>query len=84
MKKVLFVCTANVCRSPMAAAIFNALAEDRDLPFRAESTGVAALEDELGKLRKRCAPAPWRTSPTCVMSHSSSFFPPPKLKLSFV
>jgi protein-tyrosine phosphatase len=44
VKKVLFVCTANVCRSPMAAAIFNALAEERDLPFRAESAGTAALE----------------------------------------
>ena len=46
MKKVLFVCTANVCRSPMAQAIFNALAEDEGLPFRAESAGTAALEGE--------------------------------------
>ena len=44
MKKVLFVCTANICRSPMAEAIFNALAEDGGLPFRAESAGTAALE----------------------------------------
>lgn len=44
MKTVLFVCTANICRSPMAEAIFNTLAEDRDLPFRAESAGTAALE----------------------------------------
>ena len=47
MKKVLFVCTANVCRSPMAQAIFNALAEDSGLPFRAESAGTAALEGAL-------------------------------------
>src|SRR5919106_3228735 len=45
-KKVLFVCTANVCRSPMAEAIFNALAEERGLAWRAESAGVAALVDE--------------------------------------
>jgi protein-tyrosine phosphatase len=44
VKKVLFICTANVCRSPMAEAIFNALAKDRDLPFRSESAGTAALE----------------------------------------
>ena len=45
-KKVLFVCTANVCRSPMAAAIFNALAEDNGLTAHAESAGVAALVDQ--------------------------------------
>lgn len=46
MKKVLFVCRANVCRSPMAEAMFNALAEDRELGFRAISAGVRALVDE--------------------------------------
>ncbi len=44
MKKILFVCTANICRSPMAQALFDALAEDGDLSFRAESAGTAALE----------------------------------------
>jgi protein-tyrosine phosphatase len=44
VKKILFVCTADVCRSPMAQAIFNALATDEGLPFRAESAGTAALE----------------------------------------
>ena len=41
--KILFICTANVCRSPMAAALLNALAEKDDLHLRAESAGVAAL-----------------------------------------
>ena len=45
-RQILFVCTANVCRSPMAEAIFNALAEERGLPWRAASAGVAALVDE--------------------------------------
>lgn len=44
MNKVLFVCTANVCRSPMAEAIFNAVARDMALPYRAESAGTAALK----------------------------------------
>ena len=44
MKKVLFVCTANTCRSPMALAIFDTLTEDEGLPFRAESAATEALE----------------------------------------
>jgi protein-tyrosine-phosphatase len=44
VKKILFVCTAGICRSPMAAAIFDALAQDRGLSCRAESAGVTALE----------------------------------------
>ncbi len=43
-KKTLFVCTANLCRSPMAEAIFNDLADEAGLPFEAESAGVSARE----------------------------------------
>jgi protein-tyrosine-phosphatase len=46
MKKILFVCTANICRSPMAAALFNAFAPDLGVEARAESAGVAALRGE--------------------------------------
>ena len=44
--RVLFVCTANVCRSPMAEAISTALAEEQSLPWRASSAGVKALVGE--------------------------------------
>lgn len=44
--RVLFVCTANVCRSPMAEAIFNALADERRVPWEARSAGVKALVGE--------------------------------------
>jgi len=44
VKQVLFICAAIICRSPMTQELFNALAEDRGLPFRAESVGTAALE----------------------------------------
>jgi len=36
---ILFVCTGNTCRSPMCAALFNALFADR---LRADSCGLAA------------------------------------------
>lgn len=45
MKKILFVCTGNTCRSPMAAAIFNSLAAQKGLDYVAESAGVAAVGD---------------------------------------
>ncbi len=44
MKSVLFICTANMCRSPMAQGLFQAyLGEKRD-GWRVESAGVAAWE----------------------------------------
>jgi len=45
MKKILFVCTGNTCRSPMAAVIFNAIAAEKGLGYIAESAGVAAVGD---------------------------------------
>ncbi|MGI6576656.1 MAG: low molecular weight protein arginine phosphatase [Eubacteriales bacterium] len=41
MKKILFVCTGNTCRSPMAAGIFNHLAEEIGLDAKAFSRGIA-------------------------------------------
>ena len=43
MKKLLFVCTGNTCRSPMAEVIFNSIAEQKGIDWRAESAGVAAI-----------------------------------------
>ncbi len=42
--KVLFVCTGNTCRSPMAAAAFNQMALQLDLPHVASSAGLGAFE----------------------------------------
>lgn len=43
---VLFVCTGNTCRSPMAAALFNKIAIEKDLPVKIESAGLFANEGE--------------------------------------
>src|SRR5215218_4012718 len=45
-RQILFVCTANVCRSPMAEAIFNALAEEITPNARAalDEVGIYANE----------------------------------------
>ncbi len=42
MRTILFVCTGNTCRSPMAACMLSALAEREGCDVRALSAGIAA------------------------------------------
>lgn len=43
MKKILFVCTGNTCRSPMAEIIFSKICSDRGLPYKAKSAGICTV-----------------------------------------
>ena len=47
MKKIIFVCTGNTCRSPMAMAVFNAAAKEKGLNWVADSAGLAAGFDKI-------------------------------------
>ncbi len=46
LKRVLFVCTGNVCRSPMAEGLLRQLAKWRNLPIEVRSAGTHALVGE--------------------------------------
>ena len=43
MKKILFVCTGNTCRSPMAEIIFNRICEEKNLPYKGDSAGICTI-----------------------------------------
>ena len=47
MKKIIFVCTGNTCRSPMAMAVFNTAAKEKGLNWVADSAGLAAGYDPI-------------------------------------
>ena len=44
--KVLFVCTGNTCRSPMAEAMLKEIAQERGLDIQVQSAGVLAPEGQ--------------------------------------
>ena len=45
MKTILFVCTGNVCRSPMAEGLFRRATKGRG-DFRVLSAGLGAMNDQ--------------------------------------
>jgi len=49
MKTVLFICTGNVCRSPMAEGIFRHAIQGRG-NYRVISAGLGAMEGQLPSL----------------------------------
>ena len=43
VKKILFVCTGNTCRSPMAEVIFRKISMEKGLGFEAQSAGICTI-----------------------------------------
>jgi protein-tyrosine-phosphatase len=43
MLRILFVCTGNTCRSPMAEAILRKIAQDEELEIEVRSAGLSAM-----------------------------------------
>lgn len=47
MKKILFVCSANICRSPTAEAVMHALAKQHNIALEIDSAGTSTwTQDE--------------------------------------
>lgn len=44
--KILFVCTGNTCRSPMAAVLMNKIATENDLDIQCDSAGIFASKGD--------------------------------------
>lgn len=44
--KVLFVCTGNTCRSPMAEGILNHIANEKNLPIEVSSAGISVFDGD--------------------------------------
>ncbi|MDT7725559.1 MAG: low molecular weight protein-tyrosine phosphatase [Actinomycetota bacterium] len=62
--RILFVCTANICRSPVAEILMRrmlmvGLGTDRAARFAVESAGTHAVTGAAMSLRSRAALAPW-------------------------
>lgn len=43
---ILFVCTGNTCRSPMAAVLMNKIAIEKNLDVRIDSAGIFAVDGD--------------------------------------
>ncbi len=76
MKNVLFICTGNTCRSPMAEAIFNKMCQEKNLDFHSSSAGVATVD---GLPAAKNAVDTMASMGIDISSHKARFLPNVKL-----
>ena len=70
MPLIVFVCSANICRSPMAQAIFAAEAKRRGLDVEVISAGVWDFDGELAAEAARATCDSRQTPmPKCIATH---------------
>ena len=50
MIKILFICHGNICRSPMAEAIFNHMVKEKGLEGEFFAASAAVSREEIGNL----------------------------------
>ena len=67
--KVMFVCTGNTCRSPMAAVMASQIFEKAGLAVEVLSAGVSAI---LGQPASRNAASVMKEDGLCLLSHRAS------------
>lgn len=72
MKKILFICTGNTCRSPMAQAIFNTICAQKGVDMHAYSAGLATVS---GLPASKNAVAVMAEQGIDLSDHSSTFLP---------
>ncbi|WP_353854330.1 low molecular weight protein arginine phosphatase [Bacillus sp. Bos-x628] len=65
---ILFVCTGNTCRSPMAQALFTSIADEKRLQVKVKSAGIFA--SDAGKASPQAIEALFEKS--IPLNHSSS------------
>lgn len=72
MKKILFICLGNICRSPMAAGIFNKEAQEQHIEINADSAGFESYH--IGDPADKCAIKTCKKYKIDISAHRARLF----------
>ena len=68
MKKILFICHGNICRSPMAEFVMKDLVEKAGLSGQFEIASAATSTEEIGTRSIRLPGASWLSMASAVQA----------------